>query len=98
EFARDHPVFRQSREAGAASRRSVEIYAYLRMETDGPVPLRYSNGDPALIEKSVGQGRVLLFTSSFDNVWSDFPLHPVFLPLAHQLIHYAAQVTGAPPA
>ena len=98
EFDRDHPVFREFREAGADSLRSVEIYAYLRMETDGPVPLRYSNGDPALIEKSVGQGRVLLFTSSFDNVWSDFPLHPVFLPLAHQLIRHGGQLGAEAPA
>jgi hypothetical protein len=98
EFDRDHPVFRDLREAGADSLRSVEVYAYLRMETDGAAILRYSNGDPALIEKSVGEGRVLLFTSSFDNVWSDFPLHPVFLPLAHQLVRYSGQMGAEVPA
>jgi hypothetical protein len=41
---------------------------------------------------------VLLFTSSFDNVWSDFPLHPVFLPLAHQLIRYSGQLGAEVPA
>ena len=98
EFDRDHPVFRDLREAGADSLRSVEVYAYLRMEAGGAAILKYSNGDPALIEKSVGEGRVLLFTSSFDNVWSDFPLHPIFLPLAHQLVRYTGQLGAEVPA
>ena len=102
EFDRDHPVFRDLREVGNDSLRSVEIYAYLRLEA-GPesgsaVLLRYSNGDPALVEKSVGQGRVLLLGTSFDNVWSDFPLHPVFVPLAHQIIRHAAQLGDEVPA
>ncbi len=98
EFDRDHPVFRDLREAGTDSLRAVEIYAYLRMEADGAVVLRYSNGDPALVEKTVGQGRVLLLGTSFDNVWSDFPLHPVFVPLAHQIIRHTAQLGGEAPA
>jgi len=98
EFDRDHPVFRDLREAGADSLRSVEVYAYLRMEAGGAAILKYSNGDPALIEKTVGEGRVLLFTSSFDNVWSDFPLHPIFLPLAHQLVRYTGQLGAEVPA
>ena len=98
EFDRDHAIFRDLREAGADSLRAVEVYAYVRMQPEGAVTLRYSNGDPALIEKAVGQGRVLLFTSSFDNVWSDFPLHPVFLPLAHQLVRYGTQLGSEMPA
>jgi hypothetical protein len=33
---------------------------------------------------------VLVFTSSFDGIWNDLPLQPVFLPVAHQLAKYAA--------
>ena len=98
EFDKDHPVFRELRDAGADSLRSVEVFAYLRIQPEGNVLLRFSNGDPALLEKPYEQGRVLLFASSFDNVWSDFPLHPAFVPLLHQLIHYTAQLTGEPPA
>jgi hypothetical protein len=98
EFERDHPVFRELQESGAESLRSVEVYAYLRLQPENKVLLRLANGDPALVEKLWDQGRVLLFASSFDNVWSDFPLHPVFLPLAHQLIRYTAQLPAEPSA
>src|SRR5262249_51150617 len=63
---------------------------------DNKVLLRFANGDPALVEKPWDQGRVVLFASSFDNIWSDFPLHPVFVPLLHQLISYAAQIPEDP--
>ncbi len=98
QFDRDHPVFRDLREAGTDSLRSVEVYAYLRLESDGAVPLRFSNGDPALAEKTVGQGRVMLMTTSFDNVWSDFPLHPVFVPLVYQMIRHTAQMSEEAPS
>ena len=102
EFDRDHPVFRDLREAGTDSLRSVEVYAYLRLEA-GPesgaaIPLRFSNGDPALVEKTVGQGRVMLLATSLDNVWSDFPLHPVFVPLAHEMIRHTAQLSNEAPS
>jgi hypothetical protein len=102
EFDRDHPVFRDLREAGTDSLRSVEVYACLRLEagteSGAAVPLRFSNGDPALVEKTVGEGRVMLLATSFDNVWSDFPLHPVFVPLAHQIIRHTAQLTAEAPS
>lgn len=99
QFDKNHPLFREFQEAGAAeSLRSAETFAYIRIQPDGNVLLRFSNGDPALLEKQFGRGRVLLFASAFDNVWSDFPLHPAFIPLVHQLIRYTAQLSDEPPA
>ena len=98
EFAKDHPIFREWQEDGAQSLRTVEVYGYVRVQPEGAVLLRFSNGDPALVEKQHESGRVLLFTSSFDNVWSDFPLHPAFVPLVHQLVKYGAQLPETPPA
>jgi aerotolerance regulator-like protein/VWA domain-containing protein len=99
QFDKDHPLFREFQEAGAAeSLRSAETFAYIRVQPEGPVLLRFSNGDPALVERQFGQGRVLLYASSFDNVWGDFPLHPAFIPLLHQLIRYTAQLPDEIPA
>ncbi|MCZ6751212.1 MAG: BatA and WFA domain-containing protein [Acidobacteria bacterium] len=98
EFDEQHPLFREFQQAGAESLRSAEIYAYVRVQPQGEVLLRFANGDPALVEKQYGRGRVLLFTSSFDNVWSDFPLHPVFIPLVHQLVRYTTQLPDEPAA
>ena len=99
QFEKDHPLFREFQEASAAeSLRLAKTYAYLRIEAQGPVLMRFSNGDPALVERNYGQGRALLFASAFDNVWSDFPLHPAFIPLLHQMIRYTSQLSDEPAA
>ena len=45
---------------------------------------RFDDGAPALLERRVGSGRVLLWTSSLDLAWNDLPLKPVFLPFVHR--------------
>jgi hypothetical protein len=42
-------------------------------------------------------GRVLLWASTLDLAWSDFPLKPVYLPFVHQAVrHLAAYAEPAP--
>lgn len=47
--------------------------------------LRYEGGAPALVEREVGRGRVFLWTSTFDHLWTNLPLQSAFLPLVQQL-------------
>jgi hypothetical protein len=54
------------------------------------VAARFSDGTPALVERTEGKGRVLLFASDFDRRWNDFPLHPAFVPFALETVRYAA--------
>jgi hypothetical protein len=53
--------------------------------------LRYESGAPALVEAPVGQGRVLLFTSTVDRDWNDLPIRPGFLPLMQQAARHLAR-------
>ena len=46
----------------------------------------YDDGRPAVVVKTYGLGRVVLFTSTCDLGWSNLPLSPVFLPLVHQVV------------
>ena len=46
---------------------------------------RFDGGAPALLERRVGSGRVLLWASTLDLSWSDLPLKPVFLPFVHRV-------------
>jgi hypothetical protein len=55
------------------------------------VLMRTSTGAPLLCEKAFGKGRVLLFTSTCDRDWTDFPVRPAFLPWIHRLVAYLAQ-------
>ena len=58
------------------------------------VLLRLENGTPLLLEHQVGSGRVLLFASAFDNVWSDLPAHPVFVPFMGDVARYLSGGNG----
>lgn len=54
------------------------------------VVARLSDRTPLLIERKIGEGRALLFTSTFDNVANDFPLHPAFVAFLDQSARYLA--------
>ena len=49
------------------------------------VILRYESGAPALIEREVGKGRVMLLTTSADREWTDLPIRAGFLPLMREI-------------
>ena len=60
---------------------------------DADVLMQFDNGSPALLERAVGQGRVLLFASSLDTEWNNLPLQGLYLPFAHESLRYLAQAT-----
>jgi hypothetical protein len=67
----------------------VKFYFAVRVAgTDSHVAVRLTDQTPLLLEKKVGEGRVLLFASGFDNLTNDFPLHPVFIPFIDQTARY----------
>lgn len=43
---------------------------------------------PLLIEKKVGGGKVLMFTSSADRDWTNLPIHPAYPILIHEMVSY----------
>lgn len=60
-------------------------------ENDRDVLLRFENGAPALVEKKLGAGNVMLFAATVDRDWSDLAIQPVFLPLVQQAARYLAR-------
>ena len=62
---------------------------------DSGVIARLDDGAPALVEKAVGGGKVLMWASSLDEYWTDLPLQPVFLPFVHELAKYAGRYGDA---
>ena len=46
--------------------------------------LRYESGAPALVEKTVGKGRVMLLSTTVDREWTDLPIRAGFLPLMQE--------------
>jgi hypothetical protein len=93
-----HPaleLFRRPRSGDFASARFLR-YRMLRPPDDSAVLARFDDGNPALVETRLGDGRVLLWTSSLDTLWNDLPLQPVFLPFLHRLVAHAAGYAERP--
>jgi hypothetical protein len=57
---------------------------------DGRVIVRLGDQTPLLLEKRIGEGRVVLLTSGLENLTNDFPLHPAFVPFIEQTARYLA--------
>jgi hypothetical protein len=54
------------------------------------VIVRLADQTPLLLEKRIGEGRVVLLTSGLDNLTNDFPLNPAFVPFIEQTARYLA--------
>ena len=67
-------------------------FARLRVREQDQVLARLSDGSPLLVEQRLGEGRVMIFASSLDNVWNDLPLHPVFVPFVMESARYLSQI------
>jgi hypothetical protein len=57
---------------------------------DAQVLARFDGGAPALVERRVGAGRVLLWASTLDMGWNDFALKPVYLPFVQRSMRHLA--------
>jgi hypothetical protein len=68
---------------------SVKFYFATVVEpADARIAARLSDQTPILLEKKIGEGTVLLFTSGLDNLTNDFPLHSSFVPFVDQTSRY----------
>jgi hypothetical protein len=83
-----HPSLRR-----AAGWEAVKFYQAVRVEPGAArVIARLSDETPLLMEKAAGEGRILLFASTLDNIANDFPLHPSFVPFIEQTVNYLGRI------
>jgi hypothetical protein len=90
----DHPifeVFRGPRRGDFSATRIFRARGWEIPESDPAILVaRFDDGSPALVERRVGNGRVLVWASTLDASWTDLALQPVFLPFVHELLRYAS--------
>jgi len=86
----DHPAFRifGGTDDGNVSGPRFFRYRPIVLADSAEAIARYTDGGVALADIEFGAGRVLLWGSPFDNLWSNLPVHPVFLPFVHQVAQY----------
>ncbi len=98
DFEADHPLA-----ISLGARNTIDLslarifnYRELQPAADDRVVARYSDGAVALLERRVGQGRVLALTTTLDTHWNDLALQPVFLPFLHQSLRYLTAFEAYP--
>jgi hypothetical protein len=74
--------------------RGVKFFRHASVWTteEDDVLIRLSDGSPLLVEQKLGEGRLMVFASSFDNIWNDLPVHPVFVPLVAESARYLSDI------
>jgi hypothetical protein len=85
-----YPALAQS-QPGADNGGWAETKIFYDVPVDpGParVAARLADGTPLLLEKQVGEGRILLLTTGLDNLTNDLPLHPIFVAFVDRTARY----------
>jgi hypothetical protein len=94
-----HPVFELFSAPRSGDLTTARFFRYRPVEVhpSGTVLARFDDGNPALVERRVGDGVVMLWTSTLDNFWNDLALKPVFLPFLHRVTQALASYTPPTP-
>lgn len=88
DFDRRHPILRPLDSEWSAR---FEDHWSLEPVAGADVLMQFDSAEPALVERSVGSGRTLLFASSLDLEWNNLALQGLFLPFVHETLRHLAQ-------
>jgi hypothetical protein len=100
-----HPALELFNDPRNGSLSDAQIWLWYRMRPDAAsregeaapaVVATLDTGDPFLVEKKYGEGRVLQCAVPCDADWSNLPLRPTYLPLMQQLVAYLASRAEPP--
>jgi hypothetical protein len=82
-----HAVFEPFRAPRSGDFSTTRFYSYRALDPakDATMLARFDTGEPALVERNAGRGKVVVFASTLDLSWNDLALKPMFLPFVHQL-------------
>ncbi len=88
-----HPIFSLFGDvsSGAILRPKFRRYARIEEAPNATVIAKFDSGDPFLIENSLGQGKVITYTSSINTSWTDFAVQESFVPFLYQLVSYTQE-------
>ncbi|MGI4758425.1 MAG: vWA domain-containing protein [Janthinobacterium lividum] len=85
-----HPAFEDAqpgRDNGGWAGTKIS-YAAVVDPSGARVAAKLSDGTPLLLDKAMGEGHVLVFTTGLDNLTNDLPLHPVFVAFIDKVSRY----------
>ena len=96
----EHPIFSAFKDIQRSAVSASQFFGYwdVQPSQQAAVVAGLDDRAPALLEQAVGTGRVLLFTSSLDASWSDFPVRSSYLPFWQETVRYASGFQSSPSA
>ena len=99
QFESSHPVFEGLTSSGRDALRAVRVNGYWKLDGLDPDPntrvlARLNTGSPFILETEIGAGKLILFLTSADRKWTDFPLRPAFAGMVRNLVEYG--MSGQP--
>jgi hypothetical protein len=85
-----HPVFELFANPGSGDFARARFFRSreLEMVPEARALANFDDGSVALAERSVGEGTVMIWTSTMDTYWNDLAVTPVFLPFVQALTQY----------
>ena len=94
-----HPILRPFAEPehGDIRRPAFATITDINPDPSARVLATFRGGKPALLERTVGKGRVVWFASTCDRAWGDWPKGRMFLPMVHQIVAHAANLADGGP-
>lgn len=89
-----HPIFSGVFNNAEAEIAQPHFHFAVKVENSADIDpiMNYSNGDPLLFEKKLGQGTILVMTTGFNVQLSDITHRTIFAPLLIRMVGYAATV------
>jgi hypothetical protein len=87
-----HPIFELFKQPHSGDFNAAGFYRYrtLTPAATDHVLAKFDDGAAAVVERRVGSGRVIAFTSTLDDSWNVFPTKPVFVPFVQLAARYLA--------
>jgi hypothetical protein len=86
-----HPIFAPFEGAGRGAILRPTFRRYVRLVPDSTSTVigTFDTGDPFLVERRLGRGRLLVYASTLGTDWTNFPINELYVPFVHQLVKYA---------
>lgn len=88
DYDRRHPILRPLDSDWSAR---FQAHWSVQPQPGASVLMQFDNAEPALVEREVGEGKVILFASTLDLEWNNLALQGLYLPFVHETLRHLVQ-------